>query len=119
MNQTIQINGKQVNVTVSNSALQELQRRQSPLCAEMELYFSCLIRKKVRFMETSACKDSVSVSEQLAVSFHPVMTQICGKDFDGEEPPLTDFPIQNPKPYVPKWLSIDFRRGQWCGEFGY
>ena len=32
---------------------------------------------------------------------------------------LTDFPIAKPEAYVPHWLRIDYRKGQWQGEFGY
>ena len=119
MSQQVELGGKQVTVNVSGSAQRQLDRRQTPLCAEMELYFSCLIRKKVRFRESEECSNSVVAGDQLQVAFRPVMTKICGKDFEGKEPPLTDFPIANPKPYVPKWLNIDFRGGEWVGEFGY
>lgn len=119
MGEKVDLDGKQLTVNISGAAQQELGRRQAPLCAEMELYFSCLIRKKVRFKESGECNNGVVVGEQLQVAFRPVMTKVCGKDFEGDEPPLTDFPIANPKPYVPKWLSIDFRSGEWVGDFGY
>ncbi|MDH5324122.1 MAG: hypothetical protein OEZ68_14025 [Gammaproteobacteria bacterium] len=119
MQQTIELNGKSISISISAKAQHELGRRQSRLCAEMELYFSCLIRKQVRFKEAAACDNGVDVTDRLTVSFHPVMTEVCGKDFEGDAPPLTDFPIHNIKPYTPKWLSIDFKKGQWRGEFGY
>ena len=84
----------------------------------MELLFSCLIRKKVRFYEQGA-DSSTPASKELSERFRPVMTRQCSiSSLDGP-PPSDDFPIKNVRPYVPHWLSIDFRKGQWLGEFGY
>ena len=119
MQTEIQLQGHVVNVTISDPALVELAQRMEPLTAEMELYFSCLIRKKVRFYEQRRSDDCVNVMENLDVQFRPVMTAVCGRDYEGDEPPLTDFPIAKPDAFVPHWLSIDFKHGEWLGEFGY
>ena len=86
---------------------------------EMELYFSCLIRMKVRFHDTPNNLATRQVMENFSIAFHPVMTAACGMDYEGDEPPLTDFPIQNPEAFVPHWLKIDYRNKQWQGEFGF
>jgi len=121
MQHQVEIKGRQINVDLSHRAQQALSQRTTPLTAEMELYFSCLIRKKVRFHDAEAGNDGLSaqLTPQLQIHFHPVMTRACGRDYEGDEPPLTDFPIANPKPYIPHWLRIDFRNGEWQGEFGY
>jgi len=51
MEKQVKIQGKMVAVTLSNTALKALSSRNKMLVAEMELYFSCLIRKQVRFKE--------------------------------------------------------------------
>ena len=114
----IKIANKSVKLDLSPAAQQALEARNSPLYAEMELYFSCLIRFKVRFYEQASHGEGVAVSDKLIVYFRPVMTQACGKDYEGDEPPLTDFPIIKQDAFVPKWLRIDFRQGEWQGEFG-
>lgn len=111
--------GKTVKVELSQAAQNHLQQAQDPVFVEMELYFSCLIRKKVRFNSQRATKNAVPVADKLSVSFHPVMTRACNKDYQGDEPPLTEFPIANAAPYVPRWLKIDYKAGDWLGEFGY
>jgi hypothetical protein len=73
----------------------------------------------VRFRDAVAEPAGIKAGERLRVSFRPVMTSVCGKDYEGDEPPLTDFPIVKPHAYVPHWLRIDYRHGQWQGEFGY
>jgi hypothetical protein len=40
-------------------------------------------------------------------------------EVEGEEPPITDFPITNAAAFVPRWLRIDYGGGEWSGEFGY
>ena len=109
---------KTLEVHITRAAERALAARAMPLMAEMELLFSCLIRKRVRFSEQVA-DDATLASERLAVRFRPVMTRVCNVAEVGGTPPLDDFPITDPKPYVPRWLSIDFRKGAWTGDFGY
>ena len=118
MEKQIQIQSKTVTVSLSNAAEKALASRQSTLVAEMELYFSCLIRKQVRFKE-NLDGDVINVTEKLAVRFRPVMTKVCGTDYEGDEPPLTDFPNKKPEAFIPHWLKIDFKKGEWVGEFGF
>jgi hypothetical protein len=128
MSTSIEIDGRKLNVQLSTTANAALAQRDTPLLAEMELYFSCLIRKQVRFRDAdanagddadTAATAITLVNDHLHIRFRPVMTRACGKDYDGDEPPLTDFPIVKAHAYVPHWLHIDFVRGQWQGEFGY
>lgn len=118
MHKQVQLHHKSIDITLSPAAEQALAERSTPLLAEMELYFSCLIRKAVRFHEGDA-DDSVAISTNLNLRFRPVMTQHCGTDYEGDEPPLTDFPITQAERYVPHWLTIDYKGGEWHGEFGY
>ena len=118
MNKQINIQGKSVNINLTNAAEKALSLRKNTLLAEMELYFSCLIRKQVRFNEIET-DDSVNVTDNFSVHFRPVMTKSCGIDYEGDEPPLEDFPIEKPKAFIPHWLKIDYKKDKWIGEFGY
>ena len=118
MEKQVEIQGKQVAVSLSKSAERALSSRDETLVAEMELYFSCLIRKQVRFKENIE-GNLVNVADKLAVRFRPVMTKSCGIDYEGDEPPLEDFPIEKPEAFVPNWLKIDFKKNKWIGEFGF
>ena len=120
MKHEVKIGQRTVNIDLSNTAERELAQRSTPLLAEMELYFSCLIRKQVRFRDLADEPDIIAADEHLSVRFRPVMTAACKVgDYEGDEPPLTDFPITRPDSYIPKWLRIDFRKGRWVGEFAY
>ena len=118
MKKQIEIKGKQVVVNLTKSAEKALSLRDKTLVAEMELYFSCLIRKQVRFKE-NLDGDLAAVSDNLSVRFRPVMTKSCGIDYEGDEPPLEDFPIEKPEAFVPHWLNIDYKKNEWIGEFGF
>jgi hypothetical protein len=118
-NHQVEFHGKTVQIQLTREAQNHLAQTEESLFVEMELYFSCLIRKKVRFNSDNAKANAVAVADGLSVSFHPVMTRTCEKDYEGDSPPLTEFPIANAAPYVPRWLKIDYKAGEWCGEFGY
>jgi hypothetical protein len=117
MQTTIEILGKQVKVDWTPSADKQLQTLAEPLLVEMELYFSCLIRKAVRFGSGAQAGDFAEAGPRLKIGFRPVMTRACDiADFEGE-PPVEDFPIVRPQAFVPKRLSIDYGGGKWTGEF--
>lgn len=113
----ITLHDKSLEVRLTAAAQKALARRATPLVAEMELLFSCLLRKRVYFGD--AAEHSTPVNERLAVRFRPIMTRHCSVSEDGGLPPSDDFPLANPRPYVPNWLTIDYRRGEWAGDFGY
>jgi len=114
----IPLNGKTLRISLSPAAEHALADRSTTLLVEMELYFSCLIRKQVRFHD-HARDDAVAVNDQLHIRFHPVMSQTCSVEDNLDGPPLADFPIVRQERFSPQWLSIDYRDGHWQGQFGY
>ena len=117
MQSTEEIMGKKVLVEWSASADRKLQELAEPLLVEMELYFSCLIRKAVRFGRDAQVGSFSTAGPQLKIGFRPVMTKACNvKDFE-IEPPVEDFLIVRPEAFVPKRLTIDFKGGKWLGDF--
>lgn len=119
MNAMVEILSKQVQVEWTRAAEAALAKLSAPLEVEMELYFSCLLRKQVRFGEQAHSREFVSVAPQMKLAFRPVMTKVCSSESFDDAPPLEDFPIVNPAAFVPQWLKIDYRHGQWRGEFGF
>jgi hypothetical protein len=112
-----ELHGKAVDLRLTAAAEAALAKRTAPLIVEMELLFSCLHRKRVLF--DGPAEGAAAVNERLAVRFRPIMTRRCSVAEGGARPPSEAFPLENPRPYVPHWLKLDFRRGQWTGEFGY
>lgn len=119
MKSSVEIIGKRVEISLTSEALKAIESSVPNLIVEMELYFSCLIRKRVLFRYAAQTGDATQVQDKLYVQFRPVMTNHCGVDYEGDEPPLTEFPIKEPAAFVPKWLKLDYRKGKWVGEFGF
>lgn len=121
MKYTVELVGREVNIELTRAASKQLASMESSLKLEMELYFSCFIRKQVRIRQTLDTKYQAVVSDKLEIGFRPVMTRVCGltDTDDNGKTPLTDFPIAKPECYVPHWLKLDYRKGEWQGDFGY
>ncbi len=117
---TIKMLGKTINFDLTPAAVLQLEKCTQPLCVEMELYFSCLIRKQVRFREQLTSDFKVTVSDKLELGFRPVMTKTCSvHEYEDAPPPLSDFPIKKPESYIPRWLKLDYKKSKWVGDFGY
>jgi hypothetical protein len=120
MQRVVDINGKSLSLTVSRVARDRLERLDSPLLLEMELYFSCLVRKRVYVREGDDVGDMVAVSDNLWLRFRPVVTERCVmREVDTANPPVKDMPMENPERFFPHWLTVDYSRGEWLAEFGY
>lgn len=113
------LEGKSFRLTLSESAHRALAQRTTPLIAEMEFYFSCLIRLQVRFYERDEAGTATPITPKLSVRFRPVMSRVCDMHAVNGRSPLDDFPIVKRAPYVPHWLHLDYKKGEWLGEFGY
>lgn len=93
---------------------------EKPLYVVLELYFSCLIRKRVLCSgEAFPGLEYIEAGDNIFVAFRPVMTRACRLEDSDGPPELTDFPIKRPNAYLPRWVRLWFASGQWQGEFGY
>lgn len=118
--QHLDLGGRALELRLSAAAQRRLAAGGAPLVVEMELYFSCLIRKRVRFPgapHTGAT--CVRVGEHLTLCFRPVMTRACAVESVEGSPELEAFPIQRREAFLPKWLALDWRGGDWSGDFGF
>ena len=112
---------KPLQVRLSRRARTALESRHEPLGLELELFFSCLIRKRLRVV-TQPAADALPIPVEepgLEVHFRPVMSQVCRVQDHPEGTPLIPFPLQRAAAFSPRWLSLDYRAGNWCGEFGF
>jgi len=110
---------KPFKVFLSRAAQRALAERHAPLIAEMELYFSCLTRLRVRFYDTDPEATATPVLPALSVRFRPVISSRCDLHEVEGKPPLMDAPLAKRAPFVPHWLRLDYRRGVWQGVFGH
>ena len=111
-----------VDVQLTSSAKSRLLTMEQPLNVELELYFSCLIRMRVVFPRQPGDDyiPVISSHEKLNIYFHPIMTKHCVvDDIRGRDPDTETFPIKKPEKFIPRWLKLDYKNGNWAGEFGY
>jgi len=134
MQSQLTFHNKVLEIMLSKSAGDQCQKLDSELIIEIQIYFSCLLGKRLAFYSETplkgawqlsadefavVLKDAQPLSDKIYVRFNTVMTKDCPVgDYIGP-PPVTDFTISNQKPYVPNWLNIDFKDGQWAGQYGW
>ena len=120
MDRMVSLWGKPLKLSISHKAQVQLDRRTKPLLLEMELYFSCLVRKRVYVRDHTNGEEAAALSDKLSVSFRPVVTQSCAmREGERDNPPVMDMPIVKPERYFPHWLTLEYKRGKWLAEFGY
>lgn len=120
----VRLHGREMEVRLTRRAREAAAALTRPLVVEMELYFSCLVRKRVLIRsldETGIPREQMArIGENLLLSFRPVVAEQCRIDSLGEnEPPLKTMPVKRPEAYIPHWLTLDVRHDQWSGEFGF
>lgn len=125
---------KTIDIELSQSAARQSRGMSSRLIIEIQIYFSCLLGKRLVFyseqpveggwqLESEAFNSILEQAKQLTdnlyLRFNTVMTKDCPVSEYAGPPPVTDFVIQNQTPYVPSWLNIDFKDNVWSGEYGW
>jgi len=119
---------------LTERAASQSNKLNSPLIVEIQIYFSCLLGKRLAFytgeilegawqvepeLFSSMLDDAQQLTGNIYIRFNTVMTKSCHVSDYAGPPPVTDFKIANQKPYVPCWLNIDYTNGMWSGEYGW
>ena len=121
---SVTLQDRNVDIFVSASAVHAAGEARMPVLAQMELYFSCLVRKQVRFMELDLSNpdivdDRACVIPGLFTSFRAICTQQCNTDDFVGKPPVETMPVKRRGMFMPDWIRIDYRAGDWLGEYGF
>lgn len=118
---TITMNGREVQVQWTPAAARVLAQRVTPLYVELELYFSCLVKKFVHFREDSRGRPTVPVGDKLLLYFRPVTSTACTfavAERLGRQPE-TDIDSEALHHVAPRRVFIDYVNGQWQGNFAF
>lgn len=116
---TVTINGKSVEVGWTRSAHQALATRTRPLVVELELYFSCLVKKFVHFHDDVSGRATVPVNDKLSLYFRSVTSTACTMEVAerlGRQPEI-EIDTAAARRLAPKRVVLDYRDRQWHGEF--
>lgn len=112
---------KSLKLRLSHQARTRLSQLAEPLQVELELLFSCLVRKRVNFND-KAHSDGIEMScdeANVQIHFRPVVNRSCAiEEVHGEQEKIA-IEVKKPAAFMPRWLALDFRGGHWVGEFGW
>ena len=116
---TVAINRRNVEVRWTDRAEQILQLGRQPLIVELQLYFSCVVKKRVVFHQRAAFSTTV-VSDRLEIAFRPIASAVCDpREFALNHPAGKDLSQGVAVRMIPRLVEIDYRQGNWEGQFGY
>lgn len=113
----IALNGRDLKVSWTARADKFMRQAGEPLLAEMQLYFSCVVQKRVLFHGESEL-EYVPVNNILKVCFRPVQALSCAPEqFARYHPVKQHLSSRAAARMYPKQLLIDYVKGQWKAEY--
>ena len=115
----VRLGEKELLVKWSARAEKALSYKSEPLIVEMQLYFSCVVKKRIVFHD-QANFETLVVNERLQIAFRSIRAAKCDpQEFARNYPPGGVLDSLAAAKMIPSWLGLDFRQGQWQAEFGY
>ena len=108
-----------VEVCWTERAARELRRREQPLAVELQLYFSCVVKKRVLFHERIP-RAAAPVTDKLRLTYRAVASAACDPlEFAASYPQGEVLSSAAAARMIPRRVELDFRRGGWEGGFYY
>ncbi|MFK5915103.1 MAG: hypothetical protein QM484_12085 [Woeseiaceae bacterium] len=117
----VDIRGKNLNIMTSRRAERLLAQRDQPLIAELQLYFTCVVQKRVLFHDAFNNNENIdilSANNKLHIAYHTVQSNACNPvEFAATHPVKKELKSNAAKSMRPSLFQLDFKNGQWVGEF--
>lgn len=114
---TVPLRGGELTVRWTRRAERSLRRRPGPLPVQMQLYFACVLMKRVLFPEQRS-EDAVEVNGRFMVSLSTVESDRCDPvTFAAHHPARRTLKSAGADRMRAKVLLLDYRKGRWEGEF--
>ena len=116
---SIDIRGKKMSIMYSKRAEKALQQRSRPLIAELQLYFTCVVQKRVNFHEQSEL-DTITANSHLEIAYHTVQSNACEPvEFAKNHPVKKELNSKGAQSMRPALFRIDYKNEQWIGDFSF
>lgn len=113
----VSLRDKNLLVNWTKRADQALKQQADPLLAEMQLYFSCVVKKRVLFHSNSDI-NAIPVNPYLNIIFRTVQASSCNPDeFAKHYPVEQDINSAAANRMCPSQLNIDFKNQAWVADF--
>lgn len=102
---------------MDSRAEQAFQKRDDPLIVEMQIYFSCVVQKRILFHDQ--CEyPTQTVNDSIKITLRPIQAESCDPvEFAKNHPVSHEYSSKAAKNLRPSALEIDFKEDKWCGEF--
>ena len=111
--------GKNIRIYWTQRAEQALASRTDSLLIEMQVYFSCVVKKRVLFHDR-AKPEAQRINDKILLTSRAVQSGSCSpEEFARHYPIKQELTSDNAKNMVPTLLKIDYKNKQWCGEFSF
>ncbi|MDH5369402.1 MAG: hypothetical protein OEW99_05220 [Gammaproteobacteria bacterium] len=116
---SIDIRGKKMAILYSKRAEKALIKRNTLLIAELQLYFTCVVQKRVLFHDQTEL-DTIKANNNLEILYHTVQSDACDPvEFAEKHPVKKELQSKGAQAMRPSILKIDFKDGQWIGDFSF
>lgn len=113
----IDFKGGHLVLRYTRRAKNKIQRRKTQLTAEMQIYFSCVVQKRLLFHEVYE-HSSVPVNDKIAVALRAVQSDTCDPVyFANNHPVKKEFTSKGAGKMRAKELFLDYKNGDWVGRF--
>ena len=115
--QDTELNGKKLKVSWTQRANEALLLRDSALVVEMQLYFSCVVKKRIIFHDVYN-NEATSISDRIVISFRPVEASSCSpEEFANNYPVKQQLTSKSAVQMHPSVLELDYKNASWQGTF--
>lgn len=116
---SIDIRGKKMDIMYSKRAEKALIKRDTSLIAELQLYFTCVVQKRVVFHEQTHL-ETIIVNPHLKIAYHTVQSNACDPvEFADKHPVKKELNSKGAQSMRPSLFKIDYKNGEWTGDFSF
>lgn len=116
---SIDIRGKKMAIMYTKRAEKALKLRTNPLIAELQLYFTCVVQKRVNFHEYLDL-ETIAANPKLKIAYHTVQSNACDPvEFAERHPVKKELNSKGANSMRPSLFKIDYKNGQWIGDFSF
>lgn len=112
-----ELRGGRFDFWLTKRAGRRLLQQPQPLILECQLYFSCVVKKRVLFHE-GPDQEAIPVTEKIGVKFRTVEPTACDpEEFANNYPEKRELNSKGANRMRLKEVRLDYRDDQWEGEF--
>ncbi len=117
LTETIDFKDGRLAIHFTDRAKERMRKRERPLIVEMQIYFSCLVQKRVLFHDTYEHRGT-PVNDKLAVALRAVESDRCDPEhFHRHHPVQRELTSAAARKMRAKALFIDYIDNAWVGSF--